>query len=77
MFIDSMKKRILYASGQTLFEPMKQILRGQRIPSGAEVKESTRAWLSKQPRSFSEVGARTFIQKWNTTIEKEKGYVEV
>ena len=44
----------LAPSDYHFFGPFKQALRGRRFTSDLEVKEGVHAWLSAQPKTFSE-----------------------
>ena len=59
----------LVPSGHHLFGLLKEALRGCRFTSDREVKEAVHAWLTAQPKTFSE-GIRKLVQRWTKCVEK-------
>ncbi|PNF25925.1 hypothetical protein B7P43_G10027 [Cryptotermes secundus] len=58
-----------------LFGPLKEALRGRQFTSDQEVKEAVLAWLTAQPKTFSE-GIRKLVQRCTKCVEKRGDYVE-
>ena len=65
----------LAPSDYHLFGSLKEVLRGRRFISNQEVKEGVHAWLSAQPKTFSE-DIRKLVQRWTKCVEKQGEYVE-
>lgn len=69
-------KDLFIPSTVQIFGPMKKALRGQCIFNDNEMKEVICTLLRKQSINFYETGIHALIQKWDTTIEKERDYVK-
>jgi hypothetical protein len=48
----------------SIYDVLKEALRGRRFTSGQEVKEAVHAWLAAQPKTFFSEGIRKLVQRW-------------